>query len=354
MGWRGVDDGGFQHLSGLVHHGDFTSGAVGRVQPQRDLSLHRGLHQQLAQVQGKDVDGLLCGALAETRAKLPLQRRVDQPVVGVLCRFGEDLEIAFAASQMAQRQRQRPLRIHLHRNLQQSFPLSPVQRQDPMAGNFGDGFAVIGVHLIYIRLLLMAGSGGEVIALFGGGGSGDDCPVLFIELAQDASELCVVRDGFRHNIHGAGKGLLGAFHLLFLREEPIRQFQQLLPGILLFPDPLCQRGKPLFPSHRGAGAPLGTVGQIQILQGGQCLGLFQRLTEGVGKFSLAFDLLANFLTTLFHPPQIGEPLKKGAQRLIVHGAGGFLAVAGDKRDGGAFVDQCDGGADAGFGKVKFL
>ena len=86
LGRGGVDHSGLQHPAGGVHHCDFAAGAVGGVQAQGNLSLDRRLHQQVAQVEGKDVDGLVGGGLGQLAVDLPLQGGEDEPGEGVGCR----------------------------------------------------------------------------------------------------------------------------------------------------------------------------------------------------------------------------------------------------------------------------
>ena len=54
------------------------------------MTLYRRLHQKRLQVQGKLSDSALAGGIGQGRAHLPLQRGVDQPVIGVLAGGGHN------------------------------------------------------------------------------------------------------------------------------------------------------------------------------------------------------------------------------------------------------------------------
>jgi len=80
----GVHHRGIQHLAGGVDDRHLAAVGIAGVQPHGDVALHRRLHQQGLQVQGKGLDGPLAGPLRQVAAGLPLQRGIDEPVIGVL------------------------------------------------------------------------------------------------------------------------------------------------------------------------------------------------------------------------------------------------------------------------------
>ena len=80
----GIDHGGVQHLAGAVDDRHLAAVGIAGVQAHGDVALHRRLHQKGLQVQGELADGTFVGAVGEVGTGLPLQRGVDEPVVGVL------------------------------------------------------------------------------------------------------------------------------------------------------------------------------------------------------------------------------------------------------------------------------
>ena len=82
----GIDHRGIQDLARGVHHRHLAAHAIARVQAHGHLALHRGLHEQGLQIQGEHVDGPLVGLLGEGVSDLPLQRGLDEPVIGVVRR----------------------------------------------------------------------------------------------------------------------------------------------------------------------------------------------------------------------------------------------------------------------------
>ena len=80
----GIDHRGVQHLAGAVDDRYLAAVGIAGVKPHGHMPLHRRLEQQRLQVQGELTDSALAGALRQCGAGLPLQRGIDQPVVGIL------------------------------------------------------------------------------------------------------------------------------------------------------------------------------------------------------------------------------------------------------------------------------
>ena len=134
-----VDHSGVQHLSGGVHHRHFTPHTVARVQAHRDKPLHRRLHEQRLEVQGKLADGSLIGVVSEGGAHLPLQGRGNEPVIGVFCGGLDKVHGRRARSDHRPADgHQSSVPVHVHGYLQDFLPLSPVDGQNLMPLGFGN------------------------------------------------------------------------------------------------------------------------------------------------------------------------------------------------------------------------
>ncbi len=105
---------------------------------------------------------------------------------------------------------------------------------------------------------------------------------------------------------------------------------------------LGQRFQSTFASDHGARAALGLVRRVQVFERGHRLGGIDGGLEFIGQFALLLDGLQNGGATLINGTQADDLVRNDAHLLVVKRAGHFFAVAGDKRDGVAFVQQADG------------
>ena len=131
-----VDHRGVKHLAGGVNHCHLTPHAVARVQPHGDEALHRGLHEQGLQIQGKLTDSPFVCLVRQVGAHLPLQRGGDEPVVGILGGGLHKLHGRPAGHHPPPQGHQGGLPVHLHRYLQDFLPFPPVHGQHLMPLGF--------------------------------------------------------------------------------------------------------------------------------------------------------------------------------------------------------------------------
>ena len=103
-----------------------------------------------------------------------------------------------------------------------------------------------------------------------------------------------------------------------------------------------QRLQPARLGNARAGLALGLVGAVDVLDLRQRFGILQRGGQLGGHNALLGDGACDLGLALVQTAQIFQAVAQVAQHLVVHRAGGFLAVAGDKRDGVALVDQING------------
>ena len=126
-------------------------------------------------------------------------------------------------------------------------------------------------------------------------------------------------------------------YLLFGIDETRGHHLRIVPR--LSEQQLGQRLKTGLPGNLGLGAALRLERQIDVFQAPLAVGgedcRFQRGIE----LALFTNRIENRDATLFEFAQIIQPLFQVTQLRIVERAGGFLAVAGDKRDRGTAVEQ---------------
>ena len=106
--------------------------------------------------------------------------------------------------------------------------------------------------------------------------------------------------------------------------------------------------------NAGAGLALGLVGAVKVLDLGQRFGLGQGSGQLGRHGALLSDGGGDFLLALIEAAQIFQTVAQIAQHLIVHRAGGLLAVAGDERNGIALIDQLDRALHIFDAQVQFL
>ena len=222
----GVEDGGVQHFAGAVHYGGLAAVDIAGVQPQGHMAPDRRLQEQRLQVGGKGLDGPLAGAVGELAPGLPAQSGEDQPVVGVLpggldhCGPGAVVFHPPAADQGQGR-----LRDQLHSYLEEPLLFSPVDGQDLVALDAGEGLGEVVVGPVD-RVLLPGGPGGEKAV------AGHLFP-------EQAAGVRIVRDGLRDDVTGARQSGLNRVYPLFRADKGFRPGLR-GPAALLGQQHLCQ------------------------------------------------------------------------------------------------------------------
>ena len=172
-----------------------------------------------------------------------------------------------------------------------------------------------------------------------------------VQLPQLLAQGGIVAELLRQNVPGTGQGGGGVRH--FPAQVVGRCFLR-VGAAVLGQQQLGQRGQAPGAGHAGAGFALGAVGAVQILQAGQGFGNLQLLRQFLGHGALFFDGALHLVPALVQTAQIVQPLAQFAQHLVVHAAGGLLAVPGNEGDGVALIDQVDGGLHGLFVQAQLL
>ena len=324
----GVDYRRVQHLAGAVHHRHLAAHAVAGIQSHGDLALHRRLHQQGLQVQGKLADGALAGLFRQCRPHFPFQRGVNEAVIGVLCgvfhKFhGRGAGLHYGPPQ----QRQRQLPIQQDGGAEFFLLLPPVDGKDLMALQSAEGLLKLVVQAVN-AVLLRSGEGTQ--------GS----PPLQ-QLPQALADGRIIADPLGDDVVGSLQGVGNGFHALFRVDEALGGF--LWPGAvpLLCEQQGRQRFQPLLLCRGGAGAAFLLIGAVKVLHLCQRFGA----VNGGGQLCRQLSLLLNGifyrLPALLQPPEVLETLFQRAERRVVHGAVKLLTVTGNKGNGIALVQQAN-------------
>ena len=339
-GGNGIDHIGGQHLAGGVHHRQLAAHAVAGVHTQGHLAPDGRLKQQLAQVLAEHRNGPLGGPGGQLRAQFPLQAGVQQPVVGVL---GGQRHLGGAGAapgphKAAAQQGGSLLGLRLNAHLQKAFPFAPIHRQNAVPGHLAHRFGIVVVLLVDGFLFCIGRFAGQQ------GGA-------LIQFPQLLAQGGIVAELLRQNVPGTGQGGGGVRHLL----AQVFGGRLLRVGAaVLGQQQLGQRGQAPGAGHAGAGLALGPVRAVQIFQTGQGFGGLQLLRQLLGQGALLFDGALHLVPALLQTAQIVQPFTQLAQHLVVHAAGGLLAVPGNEGNGVSLVDQVDGGLHGLFVQAQLL
>ena len=291
------------------------------------------LQQQLPQVYGKYIDGLLLCFFRQFVPDLPLNGGKDQALVGIGAGFCVHLgeRVSFFYLQETVQFRQHFFFRVIQRKLQvfQLFP--PVQGQGAVGRKLPHRFAVLFVHKEVFAGSLVCGKDGRQLG------------VLPQDPADQGPYVGPVRNGFRYNILGPFPGIAFRFHAFFSIDKRRRQFGQ-APGRVCLQHNVAGQGfQSLFPGNLGPGTFLRPVGQVQVLQ---YLHLFRRHDlpfQFRRQLFLFPDGIQDLFTALVQVPQVLGPGFQSTDLLFVQGAGGFFTVPSDEGDGVASVQQLQGG-----------
>ena len=190
-------------------------------------------------------------------------------------------------------------------------------------------------------------------SFFGGvGGLDDDVGGVLRKGAQVGDVLGVLGYRLGHDVGGAGERLLGRVEAGPLVDVCRGGVERAALGRGLHDDHVGERLQACLAGLLRAGHALFAVGLVKVLDALELRGLANLLLEFGREFALGVDKQNDVLFALLKIAQVGQALVERAQGDVVHAARGFLAVARDKGDGVALVDELDGRLDVGGLKVE--
>ena len=159
------------------------------------------------------------------------------------------------------------------------------------------------------------------------------------ERTQALADVRIVADLLGDNVAGALQGVLNGLNAFFGVEKILSGDLGPRAIALLREEQRGERRKALLLRHRGAGAALLLVRTVEVFDLGKRFGAVDGGGKLVCQLALLVDGLFHRFAALFKTAEVLEPLFERAQRGIVHCTVELLAVAGDKGDGVALVEQ---------------
>ena len=327
LGMRGIDHARIQHAAGRIHHRHFAARAVAGVQAHRHAPLDRRLHQELAQVDGEDLDRSFVRVFRQGVAHLPLDRGENQAAVSVPGRLAHRVR---AGGPLLDRDRihdvQPARRVQRHAHLQEALAFAAVGRQDAVPRQLPQGLPEVVVRLIDGFLLRL-------------GGLADQLALRHRHHAQTLADPGVVRNPLRDDVLCARKRVLRRLHAQFGVDVGFRQVDGVGSLWVLFVDFLREGLQALLPRHGCARLALWPEGTVDVLNLRQGRSAVQGRGDLLGHAARGRDETGHLLAAFLQPAQVFQALRNFAQRLVVQGTVGLLAVPRDKRDGVSLVDQ---------------
>ena len=329
-----------EQLAGLVHNGDLAAGAVARIEREHAGATDGACREQALEILGKDVDSLGLGANGEFGAGLALQRGGHEAPVAVGDGGVKDgREDALASGPTAAEACRGGGAVDVHAHAELALALTAVDSQHAVVGYTAQRLVKVVVGLV----------GG----LLGGvGGFDDDIGGVLRKGAQVGDVLGVFGHRLGHDVRRAGERLLGRVEAGLLVDVGCGGVECAALGGCLHDDHVGERLQACPAGLLRAGHTLFAVGLVEVLDTLELRGLANLLLEFGREFALGIDEQNDVLFALFKIAQVGQALVECAQGDVVHAARCFLAVARDKGDGVALVDELDGRLNVGGLKVE--
>ena len=170
--------------------------------------------------------------------------------------------------------------------------------------------------------------------------------------AQVGDVLGVLGHRLGHDVRSAGECFLGRVEASLFVDVGCSGVECAALSGGLHDDHVGERLQACLAGLLRAGHALFAVGLVEVLDALELRGLANLLLELGRELALGVDEQDDVVFTLLKIAQVGQALVECTQGDVVHAARGFLAVARDKGNGVALVDELDGRLDVGGLKVE--
>ncbi len=345
-----VDGVGGDQLAGGIDHGDLAAGTDARVQPEHGLGPGRRRQQQVLEVVTEHRDGLGLGLFAGLVEQVQQQVHVQLGAPGQAA--GVEQPAVARAAGIADPGLERHAAFGIHMAGVGIAARVQFQEQDVLAARAEQRQQAVRGYLRQPLGML------EVVAVLGAllflafGHARADHAVLAQPGAQFAHQRGVFTPALHQDRACAFQRGLGIGHALLGVDEAGGEHLRVQPRVAQ--QAVRQGFQPGFAGDLRAGTALGLVRQVQVFQARLGVRAQDVVAQFVAELALFVDAGQHRRAALFQLAQIGQPAFQVAQLGVVQAAGDFLAVAGDERHAGAFVEQGDGGMRLGSLGTDFI
>ena len=325
-----IDDRMIEEIALLVQAGDLAAVAEARVDGHRALLPHGGGQQQLAEVLPEDLDALAVGLLLGLAQHLAADRRLQQALEGVGHGFLDLLgrgagRVAVFLAVVVVDLGVALVGVGLDADVQESFVLRAQDGEQVVRGDAVERHLEIEIAAVFGRL-------GAVAA-----GLGD--PGRHAPAAEDPAQVLAddrgLAEALRDDVARAGQRRVHVRDLVAHELAGVR----FRVARLAVPEQVGERLQAELAGGRGAGAPLGPPGEVEVLQlrGGDAV--FNPFAQLVGQRARLGNRPEDGLLALLHLGEDVHPVADLRHVGVVHAAGLLLAVAADEGDGVAVREQ---------------
>ena len=340
-----------KHSARVVNDRGFDTRTEARVKTKNCMVSGRRGKKQVAQIFSKDADCRFFCALPEFFKKIALNGKTK---LHAPCPAADAKEphicgaSGSADAEEISKPRFRRMRItrfifgrKLNRYRKETLPAAAKNGKRTMRRDFRERFPEIEVITEFFRPLFFRFHEPR-----------DKLSARGHEGAQIFSQLCIETEAFRKNVSCAIKRCLRIGKTLFGIDEGSR----LTKGIQrpVGQKLLCERFKTRFLRNGRTRAALALIGCIKVFKLLLGLGFQKALLQSIIKLPLSLNCGKDCLSTIIKLSEIHKTLFERPQLCIRESAGHFLAVAGDKRHGCAFVEESDGRFHLGGARRNFF
>ncbi len=287
--------------------------------------------QELSQIASEQMNGLFFSILGQEIPNLALHGWEQQALATVLHRFSDvGLPQRRGTENCTENQLGETLLGNFKMNLERFFCFAAI-----------DGENAVGRHVIdSLPVFLIVQELGGFIFRYGQSRRQSGGFPNFT--SQQRPQIRPLGDGFSDNIAGAGQSGFRIFHAGFGIDEFGCDSQTVVARrIGLGQHPFRQRFQAFFPGDLGPGSFLGAERQIQVFELLQLLDGFNGGCQFGGQFALGFDCGTNFLLTFADVAEVLHSFINGTDLFLVKVSSGFFAIASDKWNGIAAIEQFD-------------
>ena len=331
-----------EQFSLRIEHDEFAARAEPRVECQHAFLPERGRHEKFGNIGRENANRFFVGAFLRLQARLGFKRRAKQALPRIVRSRADFVPASTVpADKNFVQTRKRLVFIHRDAEKQKAFLFAPANRQNAVRRRRRERLAPLEVIFEFRALGFLAFD--DLGRKLGG---------FFVDFPAGSTRRFVVGNAFGENVARARKrgGDVGN---VFVGRDEFCGFGGGI-GVLIFKNKIGERFESAFPRDRSARAALRFVGRVNIFELGGGFGFFDSGFEFRREVFVVFERFENCGAAGVELAELFEAVANRCDLHFIHFAGGFFAVARDKRHGCALCEELGDSHDARHGKVVFL
>ena len=331
-----------EELSLGVEADELAPGPEAGIEGEEPLLTERRGEQELAEVVGEDADRLRVGPFLRGHADLRLHRIGEEPPVAVL--DGQPDLFGDRAVSPDEHRVEEGNRLRLRRDDaegEEFLLLAAPHREDPVGRRLGGRLFPVEVVPVPASLRLLPGDD-----------PGLEDGLRREELPHPGAGLFVFVHPFGDDVPRPGERLLRRGHPLFRIDEGGRRRER-VERLFLGENLLCERFQPLLPGDGRPRPPLGTEGEVEVLEDGEGFGGGDFRRQLVGEESALRERFEDRLAPFVQFGELGEAVADIGDLHLVEGSRHLLPVAGDEGHRRPLAEELRGCRDLRLSDMEF-